>query len=106
VTARSCVPRRPGRRAAGYTKTQPVHYEEFAACATWWINREENERAWRVPADEILSNNCNLDRKNPRGKVDITHLPPEQLVESILEKERRIGEIMEGIRKLLGGASS
>ena len=43
----------------------------------------------------------NLDRKNPRGKEDITHLPPEQLAEGILQKEQRIAEIMGNIQKLL-----
>jgi type I restriction enzyme R subunit len=63
----------------------------------------ENGRAWRVPAAELLAAGCNLDRKNPRAKEDITHLPPAQLAESILQKERRIGEIMGKIQKLLKG---
>jgi type I restriction enzyme M protein len=84
-----------------YTKTQPIQFEEFAALKAWWGQREENERAWKVPAAELLANNCNLDRKNPRAKDDITHLPPEQLVESILKKESRIVEIMGDIRALL-----
>src|ERR1019366_2056557 len=76
-----------------YTKTHPIQFEEFAPLSAWWRTREENERAWKLPAEELVANNCNLDRKNPRGKQDITHLPPEQLVENILEKERRIVEI-------------
>ena len=84
-----------------YTKTAPLQFEEFAACQAWWIKREENERAWKVPADELLANRCNLDRKNPHSKEDIAHLPPEQLVASILEKEQRIAEIMTRIQKLL-----
>jgi len=68
---------------------------------SWWNNREENERAWRVPAAELLAAGCNLDRKNPRAKEDITHLPPEELAASILQKEQRIAEIMGKIRKLL-----
>ena len=45
---------------------------------------------------------CNLDRKNPHAKADIEHLPPEQLVESIMAKERRIAEIITNITALLG----
>jgi type I restriction enzyme M protein len=85
-----------------YTKTQPIQFEEFAPCLAWWNQREENERAWKVPVAELLANGCNLDRKNPNAKEDITHLPPEQLAASILEKERRIAEIVGGIQKLLG----
>ncbi len=84
-----------------YTKTAPLQFEEFADCLKWWKKREENDRAWKVPADELLANNCNLDRKNPRAKPDIEHLPPEQLVESILEKERKIAAIVGEIKELL-----
>ncbi len=84
-----------------YTKTQPLQFEEFAPCIAWWKKREENDRAWRVAASAILANNCNLDIKNPNAKEDITHLPPEQLVASILQKEQRIAEIMAEIAKLL-----
>src|SRR5438552_4146849 len=88
-----------GRKS--YTKTAPIQYEEFATCRAWWDRREENERAWKVPAAELLATNCNLDRKNPHAKEDIAHLPPEELAASILEKERRIMEIMGNIRDLL-----
>lgn len=89
-----------------YTKTQPLQYEEFKPSLDWWKNREENDRAWKVPASELLASGCNLDRKNPRVKEDITHLPPEQLVESILEKERRIAVIVEKIQRLLAQKSA
>jgi type I restriction enzyme M protein len=84
-----------------YTKTAPIQFEEFADCMAWWTKRDENERAWKVDAADLLDNNCNLDRKNPRAKEDITHLPPEQLAASILKKEQRITEIMGSIEKLL-----
>ena len=83
-----------------YTKTTPIQFEEFSACLAWWKNREENDHAWKVHASEVLSNNCNLDRKNPRANEGITLLPPEQLVESICQKEQRIGEIIAEIRSL------
>jgi type I restriction enzyme M protein len=84
-----------------YTKTQAMRFEEFAECVNWWNNREENERTWKVPATELLANNCNLDRKNPRAKEDITHLPPDQLAADILKKEQRIAQIMGHVQELL-----
>jgi len=92
-------PHPEGRK--NYTKTAPIRFEEFADCLAWWKKREENERAWKIPAAELLANNCNLDRKNPRAKEDIGHLPPEQLVESILQKELRISEIVGNIKSPL-----
>ena len=84
-----------------YTKTQPIQFEEFANCLKWWGKRKQNAQAWKVSAKELLANGCNLDRKNPHAKDDITHLPPAQLAASILAKERRIAEIVAGIQKLL-----
>jgi type I restriction enzyme M protein len=84
-----------------YTKTQPLQFEEFKPCLDWWKKRKENDLTGKVPAAELLANNCNLDRKNPHAKEDISHLPPEQIVESILQKERRIAEIMGEIKALL-----
>lgn len=84
-----------------YTKTKPIRYEEFADCLAWWNEREEHERAWRVSAEEVLANGCNLDLKNPHNKEMLEHLPPEELAESILEKERRIAEIVDEIRQTL-----
>jgi type I restriction enzyme M protein len=84
-----------------YTKTQPLQFEEFAPLIAWWGQRAESERAWKVPAADILANGCNLDRKNPHAREDITHLPPEQIAADILQKEQRIAEIMENIRRLL-----
>ena len=49
----------------------------------------------------LLASGCNLDRKNPRTKEDITHLPPERLAESILAKDRRIAEILGSVKTLL-----
>ena len=84
-----------------YTKTQPLQFEEFRPCLAWWKKREENERAWKVGVEELLASGCNLDRKNPRAKEDITHLPPEVLAQDILAKERRIVDIISEITAML-----
>ena len=85
-----------------YTKTKPIQYDEFADCLKWWGKRKETDRAWKVPAKEILANSCNLDLKNPNAQPDFEHLPPDQLVDDILAKEERITEIMREIKDLLG----
>jgi type I restriction enzyme M protein len=92
-----------------YTKTQPIQFEEFAGCLNWWNKREENERAWKMPAKHLLEYNpdgslkaVNLDRRNPNASTDFEHLPPEQLVDDVLKKEQRIAEIMLEIKRTLG----
>ena len=87
-----------------YTKTNPIQFDDFRECRAWWAKREESEQAWSVPANELLANGCNLDRKNPRIKVDFEHLPPEQLAGDILNKELRIAELMREIINDLGGS--
>lgn len=60
-----------------------MQFEEFAPVIEWWKNRKENGYAWKVLAAKVIENGYNLDIKNPNGKVDLEHLPPEQLTESI-----------------------
>ena len=84
-----------------YTKTAPIQFEEFADCIAWWTKRKKTDRAWKVPAKDLIASNCNLDRKNPSAKEDIAHLPPDQLAQSILHKEQNITDIVGRIRKLL-----
>ena len=59
-----------------------------------------------MSAEEILANGCNLDVKNPHSKEELEHLPPEELVESILEKEQRITEIVREIQHTLARSES
>ena len=91
-----------------YTKTQPIQFEEFIDCLKWWNDRKENDRAWKIPAKDLLEYNAdgtlrsvNLDRKNPNAVTDFEHLPPEQLADDILKKEQRIIEILTDVRKAL-----
>jgi type I restriction enzyme M protein len=91
-----------------YSKTQPMQFEEFKECLEWWKKRKENDHAWKVKAVDILKYDTdgnlvsvNLDIKNPNAKQDLEHLPPEQLADSILQKEQRIAELMRDIKQFL-----
>jgi type I restriction enzyme M protein len=88
-----------------YTKTQPMQFEEFKDCIAWWAERQENDQAWTVPVQKPLDSNCDLNRKNPRGKVDFEHLPPDQLADDILKKEMRIAELMREIKEVLAASA-
>ena len=91
-----------------YTKTKPLQYEEFSTCLAWWNDRRETDRAWKVKARDVLKYDesgrlvsVNLDIKNPTSAEVLEHLPPEQLVNDIVQKEQRILEIMGEIRQVL-----
>ena len=60
------------------------------------VGKEEQTKA-----DAIYWAIYNLDRKNPNSGQDFEHLPPEQLLASILEKDRRIAEIMTEINSII-----
>jgi type I restriction enzyme M protein len=99
-------PRPEGRKK--YTKTAPLLYEEFADCLAWWTDRTENEHAWKVDAGGLIQRNgdgrvtsCNLDLKNPHAGEAVDHRPPGEIVDSIIQKERRILAIMEEIKATL-----
>lgn len=92
-----------GRRS--YTKTAPMQFGEFSECLEWWGNRAENGRAWKISASDLLASGCNLDRKNPHTKTDVTHLPPQKIAASILENENRITALLMNIQDLVGRLS-
>lgn len=98
-----------------YSKTKPIQFEEFADCIKWFQlkRRKETEHAWRVSVDDVLKYDasgallsCNLDVKNPSSAEALEHLPPEQLADDVLAKERRIVEIMQEIKAELAGAAT
>lgn len=89
--------------AKSYNKGKPIRIEEFDAEKAWWgsesdgfASRVENERAWRVPIDQIQAGNFNLDLKNPHspdtGPGDVDHLLPEyeKLLAQIAETRTKL----------------
>lgn len=65
--------------------------------------REQRELAKREQAtgDSLYWYIYNLDQKNPNAQTDFEHLPPEQLVADIWQKEQRILEILSEIKDVL-----
>lgn len=96
------LPLPEGRK--NYTKTKPLKFEEFKPVIEWWYNRRENEYAWKVPVEEIIKNNYNLDIKNPSKAKAEEHRPPEEIVASIIKKEKKIFELLEEIRNEVNGS--
>jgi type I restriction enzyme M protein len=90
-----------------YTKTKPMQFDDFSDCIVWFNRkkRSDNQFAWRVPIEEVLKydaegklHSANLDIKNPNRAEALEHLPPQKLVEDILNKEKRIIEIIEEVK--------
>ena len=82
--------------------------EEFSDCINWFhpiAEREENEQAWKVNVKDVLKYDeegkiasADLDIKNPNDAEALGHLPPMEIVDSIIRKEQRILELMSEIQ--------
>lgn len=65
-------------------------------------NQREFAKEQKAKGDAIYWPIYNLDGKNPNNQTDFEHLAPEQLVNDILEKDRRVAELMSEIKAILG----
>ena len=90
-----------------YSKTQPLQYEEFAECLSWWNSRNESANAWKVSPDSVVERDdqgrlvaVNLDVKNPNAKDTVDHRPIREILTSALSKEREALAALEALRDL------
>jgi type I restriction enzyme M protein len=67
----------------------------------WWNAHEEGPQAWRVTAESILANGCNLDLKNPHAKASLTHADPKELVASLRAHEQAVMQLLNEIKTLV-----
>ncbi|MCM3567566.1 class I SAM-dependent DNA methyltransferase [Neobacillus mesonae] len=84
-----------------YTKTRPIKLEEFKAEIDWWNNRTENEYAWKVSIEEIISKGYNLDFKNPNKADESTNLTASEILFKIQEKNQNIHHLIEELNRIL-----
>ena len=79
-------------------KTQ-ARLDELSAAAAAERKRQADEQA---AGDAIYWPIFNLDHKNPNSEDALEHRPPQELVQSILTKEREILRLMEEIQTEVG----
>lgn len=87
-----------------YSKTKPIQNEEFAEIKKWWNQRKENDNAWKVKIEDIVKQdedgklmNVNLDLKNPNRKSEFEYREPSELVNSMMQKEKLVMQLMKEI---------
>ena len=83
-----------------------MQFEEFNGCLEWLSIRRRMSALGKFLLRSYSQRTATSDRKNPSAKEDITHLPPQQLAESIRQKELRIADIMTKIATLLASTSN
>lgn len=100
------LPQPDGRKK--YTKTKPMQFDEFSSCKKWWSRQKANSHAWKVKASKIIKRDTdgklvsvNLDLKNPHSLEALEHLPPSELLESIIQKESEVIEVLNELKALI-----
>ncbi len=93
-----------------YSKTRPMKFEEFQQENDWWGNeadgfatRIENEQAWKVSIEEVISRNFNLDIKNPHVGEIISH-DPDELLASYQQQQQELEGLLGQLQTVLGDA--
>jgi len=95
-----------------YSKTKPMRIEEFEGEGSekaWWgdlktqADRNENDRAWKVGAEEIKANGYNLDISNPHRK-DEGHGDPAELLEAWEKNRKALAATQEQLKTVLAEA--
>jgi type I restriction enzyme M protein len=93
-----------------YSMTRPIRLEHLNDCIAWWggsgcKGRVENERAWKVTAEEIKARGYNLDIKNPHT-VDEDHGDPETLLKELTQAEAEAAALRDQLKSILSEALS
>jgi len=85
-----------------YTKANPITDDDLKDCYEKWKKREVSESSWVVSVEEIIKRGYDLTAKNPNRKEEFEYKSPEELIASVLEKEKAILKIAEEVQSLLG----
>lgn len=92
-----------------YSKTRPLRVEEFEgenSEKSWWGDlttrdgRIENERAWKVSAEEIKANGYNLDIPNPHRKHE-DHEDPVKLLAAWQANRSELAATQDNLKAVL-----
>ncbi|MEI4233719.1 type I restriction-modification system subunit M [Roseovarius sp. D22-M7] len=91
-----------------YSMTRPIRLEHLSDCAAWWggprrEGREENDRAWKVSAEEVKARGYNLDIKNPHTVAE-DHGDPETLLEDLTNAEAEVAAQRDQLKAILSEA--
>lgn len=90
--------------AKSYSKTKPIQKREFDSLKEWWNNREENEQAWKIPIDTIITNKYNLDIKNPCITEETHQYSNTELISMLYDSFQKSNELLAKLKQELPDA--
>lgn len=96
----------PGQKS--YSKTKPIRLEHLQDCIDWWggakrKGRVENDRAWKVSANDVKDRGYNLDIKNPHIEAE-EHGDPALLLKELKAAEAEVAATRQELRDKLAEA--
>lgn len=91
-----------------YSMTRPIRLEHLDDCAVWWggpkrEGRVENERAWKISAEEVKARGFNLDIKNPHSVAEDLG-DPEALLTELTAAEAEVAAVRDQLKAILSEA--
>jgi len=85
-----------------YSKTKPIRIEEFDPIKEWWINREENEVAWKVDIQTIIERGYDLDIKNPNKQEEEHEYSSAELIDMLEKSMSKSNKLLNQLKTELG----
>lgn len=82
-----------------YSKTKAIQFKEFQPIIDWWNNREENEQAWKINANDLK--NWDLDIKNPNIEEKEIGLTTEDILTKLHTSFNKSNSLVSDLETLL-----
>lgn len=84
-----------------YNKTKPISIKEFDLEKAWWNNREENQYAWKVSAEELKKRNYNFDIKNPNSSEEQHQYTSNELIDLLGQSFAKSNQLLKQLKEEL-----
>ncbi len=84
-----------------YNKTKPINIKEFDLENAWWNNREENQYAWKVSAEELKKCNYNFDSKNPNSAEEQHQYSSNELIDLLGQSFVKSNQLLKQLKEEL-----
>ncbi len=84
-----------------YNKTKPINIKEFDLEKAWWHNREENQYAWKVSAEELKKRNYNFDIKNPNSTEEQHQYTSNELIDLLGQSFVKSNQLLKQLKEEL-----
>lgn len=84
-----------------FNRSRPIEISHFDSIKNWWVNREENDSAWKISMKEVQQRNFDLDIKNPSIQESTIDYSSKELLKLIEESFSRSQKLIEELKKSL-----